>query len=40
MLIRGTDRLTVTLTGCRMRNYVADEPFTVENPKAVIQAIG
>jgi hypothetical protein len=40
MLIRGTKRLTVTLMGCRMRNYVADEPFTVENPNAVIQAIG
>lgn len=39
MLVRGADKLTVTLTGCRMRNYVADAPITVRNPKAVIQAV-
>lgn len=40
MLVRGNEKLTITLVGCRMRNYVADQPFTVLNPKAVIQAIG
>lgn len=40
LLVRGDDKLTITLMGCRMRNYVADEPITVLNPKAVIQAIG
>lgn len=40
LLVRGDKKLTVTLTGCRMRNYLADEPITVKNPRAVIQAIG
>ncbi len=40
MLVRGNEKLTIILTGCRMRNYVSDKPFTVQNPKAVIQAIG
>jgi len=39
LLVRGSDKLTITLTGCRMRDYKADQPFTVENPKAVIQAV-
>jgi hypothetical protein len=39
MLVRGNDKLTVTLVGCRMRNYAADHPFTVQNPNAVIQAL-
>ncbi len=38
MLVRGDQKLTVSLTGCRMRNYVADTPITCANPKAVIQA--
>ena len=40
LLARGNDKLTITMLGCRMRNYVADGPITVLNPKAVIQAIG
>ena len=40
LLVRGNDKLTITLLGCRMRNYAADEPITVLNPNAVIQAIG
>ncbi len=28
---------TVTLTGCRMRNYAADQPVTVQNPRAAVQ---
>jgi hypothetical protein len=39
LLIRGDERLTVSLVGCRMRNYTADEPITVDNPQAVIQAV-
>jgi hypothetical protein len=39
MLIRGDRKLTVTLTGCRMRNYVGDDPITSLNPNAVIQAV-
>jgi len=39
MLVRGDEKLTITLMGCRMRNYVADHPFTVLNPQAVIQAV-
>lgn len=40
LLVRGDKKLTVSLFGCRMRNYVADQPITVENPNAVIQALG
>jgi hypothetical protein len=39
MLVRGDRKLTVTLQGCRMRNY-ADEPITLQNPEALIQATG
>ncbi len=38
LLVRGNDHLTVSLTGCRMRNYAADAPITVENPRALVQA--
>jgi hypothetical protein len=38
MVVRGKGRLTVSLTGCRMRDYVSAEPVTVENPDAIIQA--
>ena len=40
MLIRGTQKLTVSLFGCRMRNYHADAPITIENPAAIVQAAG
>ncbi len=40
MLVRGSEKLTITMTGARMRNYVADEPITIENPNAVIQVFG
>jgi hypothetical protein len=39
MLVRGDKKLTVTLSGCRMRNYVTDTPITCTNPSASIQAI-
>jgi hypothetical protein len=39
LVVRGKERLTVSLTGCRMRDYIAAEPITIENPSAVIQAV-
>ena len=39
MLVKGAKKLTVSLVGCRMRNYVSDQPFTVQNPQARIQAV-
>jgi hypothetical protein len=39
LLVQGNERLTVSLFGCRMRNYVADAPITNRNPNALIQAI-
>jgi hypothetical protein len=39
MLVKGTRRLTISLSGCRMRNYVAEEPITILNKLAVIQAV-
>ena len=39
MLIRGDQRLTVSLVGCRMRNYVADSPITRQNPRATVRAV-
>jgi hypothetical protein len=40
LLVRGKEKLTVSLFGCRMRNYAAEQPITIENPKALIQAVG
>ena len=39
LLIRGDQLLTVTLQGCRMRNYVSGEPITIENPRARLRAV-
>jgi hypothetical protein len=39
LLVRGDQRLTVSMVGCRMRNYAADDPITIENPNAVVQAV-
>jgi hypothetical protein len=38
MLVRGDKKLTVSMYGCRMRNYVADAPITRLNTNALIQA--
>lgn len=38
LLIRGDRKLTVSLGGCRMRDYAADFPVTRQNPKALLQA--
>lgn len=40
MTIRGKEKCTVSIIGCRMRNYAAENPLTVLNPNAKIQAIG
>ncbi len=37
--VRGDQRLTISLFGCRMRDYVADAPITRENMKSAIQAV-
>lgn len=39
MLIKGDKLLTITLYGCRMRNYLNDNPITIENPSARVQAV-
>jgi hypothetical protein len=39
LLVRGEKRLTLTLSGCRMRNYTAAEPITRLNSNAVVQAV-
>jgi hypothetical protein len=39
MLVRGSNRLTVSLVGARMRNYAAEDPITVENPNALVRAL-
>ncbi|WP_321335435.1 hypothetical protein [uncultured Bacteroides sp.] len=39
MLVRGDRKLTVSVVGSRMINYVADAPITVENHQAIIQAV-
>jgi hypothetical protein len=37
--VTGNDKCTISLFGCRMRDYTADEPLTIENSNAVIQAV-
>lgn len=39
LLVRGKEKLTVSLFGCRMRNYAAQAPITLSNPRALIQAV-
>jgi len=39
LLVRGNKNLTVTLSGCRMRNYAAPDPITRENTNAQVQAV-
>jgi len=39
MLVRGNRKLTISVVGSRMRNYVAEAPFTIQNKQAVIQAV-
>lgn len=37
MIIRGNENCTVSMVGCRMRNYTSENPLTIENPNAKIQ---
>ncbi len=40
MTVKGDDKCTISMFGCRMRNYKSEEPLTVLNEKAIIQAFG
>ena len=40
LLVRGNQKLTISLSGCRMRNYTADEPVTLLNTNVVLQVTG
>ena len=40
MLVRGDKKLTVSVWGSRMRNYVAESPLTLENDQAIVQFAG
>jgi len=40
MIIRGNDKCSVSLFGCRMRDYKSDLPITILNPNVLIQAEG
>ena len=39
LLVRGDRKLTISLIGCRMRNYAAASPITSLNKNAIIQAV-
>jgi len=38
MLVEGNEKLTISLVGCRMRDYISAQPITIKNNKAVVQA--
>jgi len=40
MTILGEGNCTISMFGCRMRNYKSDKPLTILNPNAKIQAFG
>jgi len=40
LLVRGNEKLTVSVWGSRMRNYVSDSPISIENDQALIQVTG
>ena len=40
LLVRGNQKLTISLSGCRMRNYTADEPVTLLNTNVILQVTG
>ena len=39
LCVRGDKKLTVSVVGSRMRNYLSDKPITIENKLAVIQVV-
>ena len=40
LLVRGNSKLTVSVWGSRMRNYISDSPVTIENDQAIIYMSG
>jgi hypothetical protein len=40
LLVRGDEKLTVSIWGSRMRNYIADSPVSIENNLAIIYLEG
>jgi hypothetical protein len=38
--VTGNEKCTISLSGCRMRNYISASPLTIENPKAIVQVTG
>jgi hypothetical protein len=40
ILVRGESKLTVSVWGSRMRNYISESPITIENEQAIIQLSG
>jgi hypothetical protein len=40
LLVRGDKKLTVSVWGSRMRNYMADSPVSIENDRAIIHLTG
>ncbi len=40
VLVRGDRPLTLTLFGCRMRNYIGESPLTLQNSRALVRAVG
>lgn len=38
MLVKGNEKLTIAISGSRMRNYLSDSPITIRNRNAIIQA--
>lgn len=39
LLVRGSKKLTVSIFGSRMKNYMSEKPITIENKFAIIQAV-
>ena len=40
LLLEGDDHMTVSLFGCRMANYIAENPITKKNPNASVATYG
>ena len=40
MLVDGDKKLTISMYGCRMRNYASNNPITIQNENAIIHANG
>lgn len=40
MTVKGNGKATISMFGCRMRNYTAEKPITVLNKNAIIQTFG